>query len=505
MPSKLAATIVKQVGGTPLSLHLAAGYVRRHRGDVHALSEMTRSWLFKRRLDDAVIQGNLYQRILTHIEDPDVAHLACPGLVLREVTPDLIKKVLAWPCGLGDVDDRRALELFKRLAEEFTLVESAGKDRLRHRTDVRQLMLKQMLATDSERSRAISEGAIREFESATDLKSRAEELYHRLLLGQDRETIDARWIDGVEDYIGDEILEDIPSKALRVYAASRLEITLANEDWLREADEETWERKVAQDFDARMKLGQVREALSYVASRSQFLPGSPLYPLVAQAHADLRDYASAQKWIETGLAQIEGMNDRASRQILVDLLLVRARIFDQVLETTPSKDDVVASEIEQLDAVWREYAGDSRVILIGLLEAECLHRTQFMPAPELHAWLVARIRDVVMRHDAIDPSVATRMLAVIGHDPTMLDTARWLVDLPEVREVLRTLVSQMLSRKGAGDDLAAFALLERLGRDRKMRSGNRELALDGEDIRLLARAVTMAADETRVELRGLAR
>jgi cellulose synthase operon protein C len=506
VPSKMVANIAQQVGGVPLSLHLAAGYIRRHRGDVAALSEMTRSWLLKRRLDDAVIQGNLYQRVLTHIEEPDVAKLACPGLVLREVTPALIRKVLAAPCGLGEVDEARSIVLFDKLAQEFTLVENVGPKRLRHRADVRQLMLKQMLATDGTRARAISEGAVQYYSAATDPKSRAEELYHRLLLGQDRGEIDARWLEGVEDYMGDEVLEDIPSKALRVYAATRLRITLSNEDWLKEADEETWERKVAQDFDARVKVGQVREALRYVESREEFLPGSPLYPLVAQAHADLHDFARAQKWIETGLSGIEGMNDRASRQILIDLMLVRARIFDHYLTTMQSTEKVVAREIEQLYAIWQEYDGDARVILIGLLEAESIHRANAVPATELHTWLIERMREVVERGDVIDPSLATRMLAVIGDNAGMIDAARWLIKPQAVREVLVRLVSQMLSHKNVDVDLAAFALIDKIrSRRDSADTGNSPAVLTADDIRMLALAVTTASTETRVELRGVAR
>jgi hypothetical protein len=42
-------------------------------------------------------QAFLYTHILERIDDEEVMHLAHPGLVLRLVTPDLIRLVLAKP------------------------------------------------------------------------------------------------------------------------------------------------------------------------------------------------------------------------------------------------------------------------------------------------------------------------------------------------------------------------------------------------------------------------
>ena len=41
-----------------------------------------------------VLQGVLFRRILGHIHTPEIRQLAHPGLVLRRITPDLIKEVL---------------------------------------------------------------------------------------------------------------------------------------------------------------------------------------------------------------------------------------------------------------------------------------------------------------------------------------------------------------------------------------------------------------------------
>jgi hypothetical protein len=46
-------------------------------------------------LAETAVQGQLYQQILNHIPDPDLRQLAHPGLVVRRVTRDVIKEVLA--------------------------------------------------------------------------------------------------------------------------------------------------------------------------------------------------------------------------------------------------------------------------------------------------------------------------------------------------------------------------------------------------------------------------
>ena len=92
-----ARMTVKQIGGVPLSLCLAADYLKRRGSGQAHLGDLTRFWLLKRRLEDRVIQGNLYQRILSHVEVKDVAPLVSPGLILREITPLLISEVPAKP------------------------------------------------------------------------------------------------------------------------------------------------------------------------------------------------------------------------------------------------------------------------------------------------------------------------------------------------------------------------------------------------------------------------
>lgn len=91
-------------------------------------------------------QSFLYTRVLDRISDPLIARLAHPGLILREVTPGLIRLVLAKPCELGEIGDPEAADLLERLGEHYWLVQSLGPHHLRHRSDVRRMMIPSMLA-----------------------------------------------------------------------------------------------------------------------------------------------------------------------------------------------------------------------------------------------------------------------------------------------------------------------------------------------------------------------
>src|SRR5207302_5892729 len=94
-------------------------------------------------LDEELRRAVLYDRFLSHIEDSRVQRLAHPGLVLRRVTADLVRLVLAGPCGLGEIDATTATELIEKLADEIWLVRRTP-DGLRHQPDVRRAMLRMM-------------------------------------------------------------------------------------------------------------------------------------------------------------------------------------------------------------------------------------------------------------------------------------------------------------------------------------------------------------------------
>jgi hypothetical protein len=178
----IARSLVKQVGGLPLSLKLAATVIKRSpETDLHVRS---RGWL---GTAVEIVQGQLFDRILEQIEREDVRRMAHPGLVLRRVTPELILEVLREPCDLPVNDIAGARELFEALRREVSLVADDTEDEegaLVHRRELREVMLKLLLEKEPAKAEDIGRRAVAWYERHPSKRARAEESYHRLLLGE---------------------------------------------------------------------------------------------------------------------------------------------------------------------------------------------------------------------------------------------------------------------------------------------------------------------------------
>ncbi|MFD0428169.1 hypothetical protein ACFQ60_08410 [Streptomyces zhihengii] len=194
--------VVRRFGTNPLSLKLVAEVIRQ--GGPGALDDPASRRQLSLLMDPEQLQGALYQRILDHLGDPALRRIASPGLTVRRVTPDVIREVLAGPCGLGDVDPVRAHDLFRLLRAEASLVEDVpGREAVVHRPDVRRAMLLLLRRDDPALMRRIDKKAYRyyhrlgrqETDPALVVEHRAEELYHRMALDQLAGTLDGRWLD----------------------------------------------------------------------------------------------------------------------------------------------------------------------------------------------------------------------------------------------------------------------------------------------------------------------
>src|SRR5204863_4044438 len=72
-------------------------------------------------------------RIVNHVRDPIAQRLAWPGLVVRRVTKEIVRELLAKHCGIRPEDAERA---FTALSQEVWMVYYEG-EALRHRPDLR--------------------------------------------------------------------------------------------------------------------------------------------------------------------------------------------------------------------------------------------------------------------------------------------------------------------------------------------------------------------------------
>jgi hypothetical protein len=182
---KLARRLVDLVGAIPLSLKLAAELYKREAEESGGLKDLKRNSRFWISASASVIQGQLYDRILGHIHNEQVRRLAHPGLVLRRVTPEVIFHVLNGTCELGLDTLAQAKELFEKLEQETSLVKRDDLEgALVHRADLRRVMLDLLRQREPARVRRIHEAAVAWYSRQTDLRSRAESVYHRLCLEQ---------------------------------------------------------------------------------------------------------------------------------------------------------------------------------------------------------------------------------------------------------------------------------------------------------------------------------
>ncbi|WP_435601086.1 AAA family ATPase [Streptomyces sp. C10-9-1] len=263
------SSVVTLYGTNPLSLKLTAELVRRlgpeGLTDAGARRELTEATGAEQ------LQGMLYRRILDHLDGEDLRRIANPGLAVRRVTPEVIRKVLAGPCGLGPVDWGRAEDLFAALKAEASLVEPApdgGAVVQRH--DVRGAMLPLLRRDSAAQVREIDRLAVEYYAAAQErrpdraVELRAEELYHRLALEQEAGVLDGRWLDEAGPLL-DSALDELPERS-RVYLSDRLGITVSAA--LRErADEVTWARQAAREAQALLGDGRPEQALALVSER----------------------------------------------------------------------------------------------------------------------------------------------------------------------------------------------------------------------------------------------
>ena len=176
--------LVRTFGRVPLSLKLVGLLAARTPGGATALLDPALTGDALVAASDELIQGQLYERILGRIDNEQVRRLANPGLVLRRINPSVILEVLNEPCGLGIRTLSQSRALFDQLQRETSLVSVDSSDGdLVHRADLRRVMLKLLLTSTPAQVEQIRRRAVAWYARRSDRRGRAEEIYHRLHLG----------------------------------------------------------------------------------------------------------------------------------------------------------------------------------------------------------------------------------------------------------------------------------------------------------------------------------
>ncbi len=299
--ARFAEQLVRTFGGVPLSLKLAASLVAKSADSDEPVLAKGRGGLLV-SLSTELIQGQLYERILDHIGDDQVRRLAHPGLVLRRISPAIIMEVLNDPCDLGLTRPDEAEKLFEELQRETSLVALDDLDgSLVHRADLRRVMLKFLVESEPDRVERIRLSAVQWYAGQRGRRAKAEEMYHRLHLGE--------WVDET-DLSDSEVRASIQSSVVEFPVDVQLRLATLGfqipEEARRQATLEQADASQAALFEEFLSYGKSseEEAARIVREGTKGLDrASPLFLSAARLAAQQGDEDAARDWIERGLEQ----------------------------------------------------------------------------------------------------------------------------------------------------------------------------------------------------------
>jgi hypothetical protein len=303
----IAARIVNQVGGVPLSLKLAASLIKRIGADARNIDNLTDRSSFWFSASDELIQGQLFERILGHIHNPQVERLAHPGLVLRRITPEVILNVLNEPCSLAITSLTEAEALFEKLRKETALVminQDEGAEELVHRSDLRRIMLKLLVQKAPAQVRDIHKRAVDWYKTRPGLRARAEELYHRLQLGE------GIWQPNTKNPLDDRSirfsiqtsLEELPIESQLLLAGYGFRVP---KEILARADRDEREAGMVAEIEELLPYGPTSVEQAAAIARellSQANGASPAYRAAARVAFQQGNVAQGLRVVERGLS-----------------------------------------------------------------------------------------------------------------------------------------------------------------------------------------------------------
>ena len=335
-----ARALYKQVRGNPLNLKLAAQVAKLEKtgkGGIEGIK--TTSYLIFAAAEN-VVQGQLYRRILDRISDEDLQKLAHPGLVVRRITEKIIQEVLAGPCRLGEIDEKRAGELFSKLKTQVDLVVAEPDGALRHQQDVRRVMLKILETEKPTQVREIHERAYEFYQGETGTTAAVEKIYHALQLGKDEAEIRGMWIVEATESMLSSVDELPPSSQLVVYVLAKRE---PPQELREHANLEQWERLVESKARQVLQYGEYSVVDQLLRERPERTSGSALYAISALACMAKGDHERARIDLENGIASAQSVN-RIDR--LVELWRLRGELFSEDQEFAAA--DAAMAEAQKL-------------------------------------------------------------------------------------------------------------------------------------------------------------
>ncbi|MFE9841738.1 AAA family ATPase [Streptomyces goshikiensis] len=447
----VARDLAERVGGHPLSLKLAAR-AAQEAGSLSGLVESLppRRHHIHHKVDQMLVQGILYDRVLKHIADDEVRALAHAGLALRVITPDLIREVLAGPCGLRVDTPDEARRLFGGLAR-LDLVEPAGPDGVRHRADLRAIMLRLSDTARTDLMRDVGRRAVEHYAAREGLEARAEEIYQRLRLNEDPRSVEQRWEAGVERFL-DNADQDMASRSAAFLTGHLGGHT--PDQVLIDADQEDWERIAAREVEDLLAQGFTDTAAARLAERRPWTPGSPLHALLVETLARRGRRAEARAAAE---AAVDRAEEAGSTDVRLDLLLLSARLAEEDGDPRAAERDLVEAE-DIATGLGRDFDA------MGAM----LNRARLVASPaagsDIDRRLALRLRGLTDEALTERPVLVRAVAAEVSReDPVALDHTLEVVGLPDTDdaalEALAVSIDHVVARE-PGLRLALARILE---------------------------------------------
>ncbi|MFJ8660597.1 trypsin-like peptidase domain-containing protein [Streptomyces sp. NPDC093795] len=429
----LAEDLADRIGGHPLSLKLAARTAVALGTDSPSLGGLLRGLpsrrrYFDRQVDQMLIQGTLYDRILKHIAEDDVRALVQAGLALRFITPDLVREVLAGPAGLTVTTAGEARRLYGLLTSRVDLMESAGPDAIRHRADLRAIMLRLSDSARTDLMRAVDQSAVAYYAVREGARNRAEEIYHRLRLGENPRTVEERWEPDVAAYLGGETHREMAPRSA-AFLLGRIGGHVPDQIMI-EADQEDWERIAAREVEDLLTQGYVEAAAQRLAERRPWTPCSRLHALLAETLARSGRTAEARAGAERA---VDGAAEAGCAETQLELLQLSARLAQDTGDFAAADRNL--QEAEEIAAgLGLRY--ESLGVLVARSRLAALADVDAAPTRERLARTLRGMPDADL---ARQPSLArTAAAAACGSDPQLLEHTLRLVGLPADEDTVVT-------------------------------------------------------------------
>lgn len=286
----------ERLGGNPLTLRLAAPLLAREGSNV------LRDLALLGDVRGKALQRQLYNRILGHIRSPVGKKLAVPGLVVRKLTPGVVIHVLARPCGLGEIDLPQAEQILSELAREVALVSQEADGSLLHRQDVRRIMLEAMPSEFAAVIPEIDNRAAQYWTDQVGAAARAEEVYHRLRLGQSSDVLDGRWEPGAAIHLRGALEDFAEDSTQHAWLSKKLGVTVADRSMLSQED---WEEHAFRAANQYITAGNPSKALDVLHERVERRTFSALVALEARAYLLNKSPADAGRVLWVALETVE--------------------------------------------------------------------------------------------------------------------------------------------------------------------------------------------------------